>query len=93
MIRNVRLLKEELKYRRRLNLLTFVIIALVIISFSKILLVIPAAILFLTIPASIVYGVKDGIKCVIHYSRLYLWDYLFYNNYLRIKEIKQELEN
>lgn len=93
MIRNVRLLKEELKYRRRLSLVTLLIVLLVVISFYKILLVIPASMLVLTIPASIVHGIKGGIKCVLHYSRLYLWDYLFYNNHLRIKEIKKELEN
>lgn len=93
MIRNIKLLKEELKYRKRLSLITLLIVLLVVISFYKILLVIPASMLVLTIPASIVHGIKDGIRCVLHYSKLYLWDYLFYNNYLRIKEIKKELEN
>lgn len=93
MIRDIKLLKEELKYRKRLSLITLLIVLLVVISFYKILLVIPASMLVLTIPASIVHGIKDGIRCVLHYSKLYLWDYLFYNNHLRIKEIKKELEN
>ena len=93
MIRDIKLLKEEIKKRKRLNVITIILLLALVVTFYKILLVIPASMLVLSIPASIVHGIKDGIKCVLYYSRLYLWDYLFYNNYLRIKEIKKELEN
>ena len=93
MIRNVRALKEELKERKIINYAVLGIALLTLILFPKILLIIPLVMIVMGIPAIFTYGFGEGVKAVLYYTKMYLWEFTFYNNYERIQEIKEEVKN
>lgn len=90
---DVKSLKEELNSRKKWMFTTILLTVCLVVSFPKILLVILFTILTMTIPAILVHGFKEGIECTIKYTKLYLWDFTFYNNYKRIKELKEKILN
>lgn len=90
MIRNIKLLKEELKQRRLIMLLVLTIYGLIGFLFPLVFVIIPIVMLMMLFPLSIEYGIKDGIKGVIHYFMLVFVDHIV-NNLRRMKAIKEEL--
>lgn len=86
-------LKEELNSRKKWMFTTILLAVCLVVSFPKILLVILFTILTMSIPAILVHGFKEGVNCTLRYTRMYLWDFTFYNNYKRIKEIKEKILN
>lgn len=90
MIRNIKLLKEELKQRRIILLLVLTIYGLIGFLFPLVFIIIPIVMLMMLFPLSIEYGIKDGIKGVIHYFMLVFVDHIV-NNLRRMKAIKEEL--
>ena len=90
---DIKSLKEELNSRKKWMFTTILLAVCLVVSFPKILLVILLTILTMTIPAILVNGIKEGMECTIKYSKMYLWDFTFYNNYKRIKEIKEKILN
>ena len=90
MLRNIKLLKEELKQRRMMLLLVLTIYGLIGFLFPLVFIIIPIVMLMILFPLSIEYGIKDGIKGVIHYFMLVFVDHIV-NNLRRMKAIKEEL--
>ena len=90
MLRNIKLLKEELKQRRIILLLVLTIYGLIGFLFPLVFVIIPIVMLMMLFPLSIEYGIKDGIKGVIHYFMLVFVDHIV-NNLRRMKAIKEEL--
>ena len=90
MLRNITLLKEELKQRRMMLLLVLTIYGLIGFLFPLVFIIIPIVMLMMLFPLSIEYGIKDGIKGVIHYFMLVFVDHIV-NNLRRMKAIKEEL--
>ena len=90
MIRNIKLLKEELKQRRLIMLLVLTIYGLIGFLFPLVFVIIPIVMLMMLFPLSIEYGIKDGVKGVIHYFMLVFVDHIV-NNLKRMKAIKEEL--
>lgn len=90
MLRNIKLLKEELKQRRMMLLLVLTIYGLIGFLFPLVFIIIPIVMLMMLFPLSIEYGIKDGIKGVIHYFMLVFVDHIV-NNLRRMKAIKEEL--
>lgn len=86
-------LKEELNSRKKWMFTTVLLAICLVVSFPKILLVVLFTILTMSIPAILVHGFKEGVNCTLRYTRMYLWDFTFYNNYKRIKEIKEKILN
>lgn len=90
---DVKSLKEELNSRKKWMFTTILLAVCLVVSFPKILLVILFTILTMSVPAMLVNGFKEGVNCTLRYTRMYLWDFTFYNNYKRIKEIKEKILN
>lgn len=90
MIRNIKLLKEELKQRRMMLLLVLAIYGLIGFLFPLVFIIIPIVMLMMLFPLSIEYGIKDGVKGVIHYFMVVFVDHIV-NNIRRMKAIKEEL--
>ena len=88
-----KLLKEELNSRKKWMFTTMLLAICLVVSFPKILLVVLFTILTMSIPAILVHGFKEGVNCTLRYTRMYLWDFTFYNNYKRIKELKEKILN
>lgn len=86
-------LKEELNSRKKWMFTTVLLAICLVVSFPKILLVVLFTILTMSIPAILVHGFKEGVNCTLRYTRMYLWDFTFYNNYKRIKELKEKILN
>ena len=90
---DIKSLKEELNSRKKWMFTTILLAICLLLIFPKILLVVIFTVLTMSIPAILVNGFKEGIECTIRYTKLYLWDFTFYNNYKRIKEIKEKILN